>query len=225
MWGWGPFPLFQLLLCNDFLAFSRVFPSLHRDFRGSSGKNILAFFGVHILKNTREGWKFQPGTVDFKKKHPARKVGTRSRQCRPTAPGRFAFPGGWNPRICSTSRIGWKFSSNFSGSFPEFSSGTPEHTKGRKKHINFFNINFLVPSQNPHFGPPEKKKFMCLISWERTQKGNPHKLFRGDVWGPGRGPKRAVFGHKKSSLLFLSGPEHRAHAKGVVLSKRRTSAF
>ena len=32
------------------------------------------------------------GTVDLKK-HPARKVGTRSRQCQPKVPGRFAFPG------------------------------------------------------------------------------------------------------------------------------------
>ena len=32
------------------------------------------------------------GTVDFKK-HPAQKVGTRSRQCGPKVPGRFAFPG------------------------------------------------------------------------------------------------------------------------------------
>ena len=32
------------------------------------------------------------GTVDFKK-HPAWKVGTRSRQCGPKVAGRFAFPG------------------------------------------------------------------------------------------------------------------------------------
>ena len=38
------------------------------------------------------------GTVDFKK-HPARKVGTLSRQCRPKVPGRFAFPSARNPRI------------------------------------------------------------------------------------------------------------------------------
>ena len=43
------------------------------------------------------------GTVDSKK-HPARKVGTRSRQCQPKVPGRFAFAGARNPRICSSSR-------------------------------------------------------------------------------------------------------------------------
>ena len=45
------------------------------------------------------------GTVDFKK-HPARKVGARSRQCGPKVPGRFALPGARNPRICSISRCG-----------------------------------------------------------------------------------------------------------------------
>ena len=49
--------------------------------------------------------------------------------------------------------------------------------------------------------PPAKQKLMCLISWERTQKSDPHKHFRG--------PKRAIFGHKKFSLLFsaLAGGE------------------
>ena len=68
------------------------------------------------------------GTVNFRK-HPARKVQTRSRQCRPKVPGRFAFPSARNPRICSISRSGKKcFSSNFPGTFPEFSRRTPEQT-------------------------------------------------------------------------------------------------
>ena len=45
------------------------------------------------------------GTVNFKK-HPARKVGTRSRQCGPKVPGRFAFPSARDPGICSISRFG-----------------------------------------------------------------------------------------------------------------------
>ena len=57
------------------------------------------------------------GTVDFKK-HPARKVGKRSRQCGPKVPGRFAFPGARNPRICSI----WRFGKNFPAIFPELSS-------------------------------------------------------------------------------------------------------
>ena len=44
------------------------------------------------------------GTVDFKR-HAARKVGTRSRQCRAKVPSRFAFPGARNLRICSISRF------------------------------------------------------------------------------------------------------------------------
>ena len=44
---------------------------------------------------------------------------------------------------------------------------------------------------------------MCLISWERTQKRDQHKLFQWDFGGQKRGPKRAIFGHKKFSLLFF----------------------
>ena len=60
------------------------------------------------------------GTVDFKK-HPARKVGTRSRECGPKVPGRLAFPGDPNPRIYSISRFGKNFPAIFPGlsrSFP-----------------------------------------------------------------------------------------------------------
>ena len=60
------------------------------------------------------------GTVDFKK-HPARKVGKRSRQCRPKVPGRFAFPGAPNPRIYSISRS----QKNFPAIFPELSCSFP----------------------------------------------------------------------------------------------------
>ena len=55
------------------------------------------------LPTPSDSEKFErAGTVDFKK-HPARKVGTRCRQCRPKVPGRFAFPGARNPRIESIS--------------------------------------------------------------------------------------------------------------------------
>ena len=60
------------------------------------------------------------GNVDCRK-HPARKVGTRSRQCRPKVPSRFGFPGAPNPRICSFSRFGKIFPAIFPGlsrSFP-----------------------------------------------------------------------------------------------------------
>ena len=60
------------------------------------------------------------GTVDFEK-HPARKVGTRSRQCGPEVPGRFAFLGAPNPRIWSI----WRFGKKFPAIFPEFSRDFP----------------------------------------------------------------------------------------------------
>ena len=63
------------------------------------------------------------GTVDFKK-HPARKVGTRSRQCGPRVPGRFAFPDARNPRIYSISRFGMIFQ-QFSRDFPAIFLGNP----------------------------------------------------------------------------------------------------
>ena len=68
------------------------------------------------------------GTVNFKK-HPARKVGTRSRQCGPKVPGRFALPGAPNPRICSISRFG-KF---FPAIFPNRSRSFPREPLNRPR--------------------------------------------------------------------------------------------
>ena len=39
----------------------------------------------------------------------------------------------------------------------------------------------------------------------KKPKRDPHKLFRGDFGGQKRGPKWAIFGHKKFSLLFFPG--------------------
>ena len=51
-------------------------------------------------------------------------------------------------------------------------------SRGQKKHRNFFNISFFeTPPKTPLLGPPEK--IMCLISWERAPKRDPHKLFLG----------------------------------------------
>ena len=52
-------------------------------------------------------------------------------------------------------------------------------------NINFFKINFLGPTQNTPFWAP-RKKFMCLISWERTQKGT-HRNFFGGIFGVKKG--------------------------------------
>ena len=81
----------------------------------------------------------------------------------------------------------------------------PELPKGLKKHVNFFNISFLAPTQNP---PPRKKKIMCLISYflGKNAKKGPTSTFSGGFWGQKRGPKRAIFGHRKFSLLFFPCP-------------------
>ena len=68
------------------------------------------------------------GTVNFEK-HPARKVGTSSRQCGPKVPGGFAFPGARNPRICSISQFGKIFPSIF----PGFSRSFPREPPNRPR--------------------------------------------------------------------------------------------
>ena len=42
--------------------------------------------------------------------------------------------------------------------------------KGPKKHINFFNINFLAPTQNTHFGP-QKKAYVPHFLGKDAKKG------------------------------------------------------
>ena len=90
---------------------------------------------------------------------------------------------------------------------------SPHHRGRRKTHFfrgaekahKLFQHKLFGPHPKPPILCPQKK-FMCLISWERTQKRDPHKFFRGDFWGRKRGPKRVIFGHKKFSLLFFSCP-------------------
>ena len=53
--------------------------------------------------------------------------------------------------------------------------------RGRKKHINFFNINLLAPTQTAPFWAP-RKKFMCLIPGKERKKGTHINLFEG-FWG------------------------------------------
>ena len=46
-----------------------------------------------------------------------------------------------------------------------------EKTKGRKKHINFSNINFLSPTQNPPFWAPQKKVYVPHFLGKKATKG------------------------------------------------------
>ena len=53
-----------------------------------------------------------------------------------------------------------------------------ENDKGRKKHINFFNISFWPPPKTPHFGPPEKSLCASFPGKERI-KGTHINFFGG----------------------------------------------
>ena len=78
--------------------------------------------------------------------------------------------------------------------------------KGQKKHINFFNVNFLHPPQNTPFWAPRKKKLYVHHFQEKTSKKGTHINFFGATLGVKKGgPKRAIWGHNKSSL-FSSCP-------------------
>ena len=58
--------------------------------------------------------------------------------------------------------------------------------------------------KHPNLGS-QKKFWVCLFSWERTQKGDPHKHFQGDLGGQKGSPKRAILGHQKFLVnLFLT---------------------
>ena len=89
-------------------------------------------------KRAQESEKLEKaGTVDFKK-HPARNVGTRSRQSRPKFPGRFAFPGARSPRICSISRFGKIFPAIFPGLSRSFPGEPPNRPRKQPQPSRVF---------------------------------------------------------------------------------------
>ena len=69
--------------------------------------------------------------LSISKSHPAQKVGTRCRQCRPKVPGRFAFPSARSPRMCCISRFG----NIFPAIFPGLSLGTPRTDPGNSHSL------------------------------------------------------------------------------------------
>ena len=107
------------------------------------------------------------------------------------------------PGILSKDRIGpgW-------GSFTPFRGGgllpLSDSNKGRKKHMNFFNINFLPPTQKHLIlGPPETS--LCAsFPGKGRKKRDPHKLFRGDFWVKKGVPNRPFSATK--SLVYCSFP-------------------
>ena len=90
------------------------------------------------------------GTVDFKE-HPTRKVGTRSRQCRPKVPGRFAFPCARNSRICSIWRFGKSFPAIFPGLAPSFPREPLNRTRNSHSLLEFSESQgFYYGAQNDY---------------------------------------------------------------------------
>ena len=83
---------------------------------------------------------------------------------------------------------------------PEFS--------GPKKHIDFFNINFLAPTQNTPFWAPEKSLCASFL-------GKGHKQ-GGGFWGQKGDPERDIFGHKE--FIFSQGKTKGQQLKGKIVS-------
>ena len=85
---------------------------------------------------------------------------------------------------------------------PQVDRCSPESdNRGREKHINFCNRNCLDPTQIRHFGPPEKS--LCVHFLGKNAKKGPTLTFSGGFFGSKTGPKRAIFGHRKFSLLVF----------------------
>ena len=79
-------------------------------------------------------------------------------------------------------------------------------------------INFLAPTRTLHFGPPEKVDVPHCISWERTQKRDPHKLFEisGGFWGSKRVCQMGLSGPQKVEFIVFLPLKH--IASGVMTS-------
>ena len=80
--------------------------------------------------------------------------------------------------------------------------GTVRRQKG---HINFCNINFWAPTQNPPvLGPPVKG--LCASFPGKERKRDP-QTFCGEFLGLRGGPKRAISGHKNQESPRQTKPK------------------
>ena len=70
---------------------------------------------------------------------------------------------------------------------------------GQKKHINFFNINFLDPTQNTSFWAQRKVYMPHFLG--KDEKEGPHKLFRENFWA-----QTGHFGPQKVEFIVFSLP-------------------
>ena len=77
--------------------------------------------------------------------------------------------------------------------------------RGPKKHINFFNINFLAPTQNTPFGVPRKKKVYVPHFLGKDAKQCSHINFFGGIFGFKKGVPNGPFSATKS-LVYCFYP-------------------
>ena len=71
--------------------------------------------------------------------------------------------------------------------------------RGQKKHMNFFNINFLAPTQVDPPPPPQN----ASVPGKRRQKRTCTNLFRG-ILGSKRGSQTGRFWSQKVYCFFLA---------------------
>ena len=124
-------------------------------------------------------------------------MGTRSPQCGPKVPGRFAFPGARNPRICSIWRFGKKFqlfSRNFPGTFLQNSRKDPRSSHSLLKFSDLWLQDLAI----------------CLQKSPATTPANYGWTLHDPAW-------RSLGGHKGLSWRLL-GPKPCAQRFAVLLS-------
>ena len=78
----------------------------------------------------------------------------------------------------------------------------PSFIRARKKHINFFNINFVAPAQNPNLGPLEKLYVPHFLG--KNAKKGPTSTLSGGSSGSKTGSQTGHFRPHKFSLSFFS---------------------
>ena len=80
-----------------------------------------------------------------------------------------------------------------------------ELLRDQKAHKLFQHELFGPHPKAPDFGPPEKSYVPHFLG-KNAKEAHKKKHFRGILGGQKRGPKQAVLGHKKFSLVFLFCP-------------------
>ena len=77
-------------------------------------------------------------------------------------------------------------------------------SRGRKKHITCFNLNFWPPPKTPDLGPPEKS--LCASFPGKERKKVTHMNLFGGILGVKNGVPNGPFSATQSLLSFLPLP-------------------